>query len=76
MLDKFEEPRFCLINQENKRRVPLVHKSTIVGRNPNLLISINDISVSSKHASIEMNDEFTKVYLQDKGAQNGTWIND
>ena len=76
MLDKFEEPKFCLINQENKRRVPLVHKSTIIGRNPNLLIQVNDISVSSKHASIDMNDDFGKAYLQDKGALNGCWIND
>jgi len=53
-----------------------VHKVTVIGRNPNLLVQVNDVSVSSKHASVEMNDEFTRAYLQDKGALNGCWIND
>jgi pSer/pThr/pTyr-binding forkhead associated (FHA) protein len=75
-LTKYEEPEFCLINLQSNRRTPLVHKVTIIGRNPNLLVQVNDVSVSSKHASIEMNDEFSKAYLQDKGALNGCWIND
>lgn len=52
-----------------------MHKVTIIGSNANLLVQVNDVSVSRKHASIEMNDEFTRAYLQDKGAMNGCWIN-
>ena len=65
-----------MINLQTQRRIPLVHKVTVIGRNPNLLVQVNDVSVSSKHASVEMNDEFTRAYLQDKGALNGCWIND
>ena len=40
------------------------------------MIHINDISVSSKHAEIEMSDDFKKAYLIDKGALNGCYINE
>ena len=55
--------------------MPLVHKQTIIGRNSNLLININDISVSSKHAVIEYNLDFSKIYLVDQGAKNGCFVN-
>lgn len=48
----------------------------MVGRNPNLILHIPDISVSSKHAIVEMSDDFKKAYLIDKGALNGCFIND
>ena len=48
----------------------------MIGRNPNLSIHINDISVSSKHAMIDINPEFTKAYLVDLSPVNGTYIND
>ena len=57
------------------RRIPLIHKQTIVGRNTNLLLNINDISVSTKHAIIEYNNDFTKLYIIDQGAKNGIYIN-
>jgi len=59
-----------------QRRVPLIHKQTIVGRNTNLLLNINDISVSSKHAAIELSDDFKKAYLVDLGAKNGVFVNE
>jgi hypothetical protein len=39
------------------------------------MIHVNDISVSSKHAEIELTDDFKKAYLIDKGALNGCFIN-
>lgn len=75
ILQKFTEPDFAIINLATKRRVPLVHKETVIGRNPNLALNVNDISVSSKHAKIEMNDEFSKAYIVDSGAMNGTFVN-
>ena len=52
-----------------------MHKQTIIGRNVNLLININDISVSTKHAILEMNNDFSKCYLCDLGAKNGIFVN-
>ena len=36
---------------------------------------VNDISVSSKHAILEISDDFRKAYLEDLGALNGCYIN-
>ena len=68
-------PDFVIVNLESSKRVPLVYKQTVIGRNPNLMIHVNDISVSSKHAEIELTDDFKKAYLIDKGALNGCYIN-
>jgi hypothetical protein len=68
-------PNFVLINMDTGRRIPLLYKQTVVGRNPNLMVHVNDISVSSKHAEIKMSDDFKKAYLLDKGALNGSQIN-
>ena len=56
-------------------RIPLIHKQTLIGRTPTLPVHVQDISVSSKHAQIEMNDDFTRAYLMDLGALNGCFIN-
>lgn len=48
----------------------------MIGRNPNLIVNVHDISVSSKHAMIDLNPEFTKAYIVDLQAQNGTFVND
>ena len=48
----------------------------MIGRNPNLSIHVNDISISSKHAMIDINPEFTKAFLVDLSASNGTFINE
>lgn len=69
------EPKFILIDLKSGKRIELVHRQTVVGRNPNLMINIQDISVSSKHAMIDINPDFTKAYLVDLQAQNGTFLN-
>jgi hypothetical protein len=58
-----KEPEFYVINIINNKRIPLIHKQTVIGRNPNLSVHVNDISVSSKHATIELTHDFTKAYL-------------
>lgn len=55
--EKFNrETDFVLIDQETKRRIELVHRTTVIGRNQQNPIVINDISVSLKHAQIEIQD--------------------
>jgi pSer/pThr/pTyr-binding forkhead associated (FHA) protein len=68
-------PEFELINMKTNKRLPITYKQTVIGRNPNLMIHINDISVSSKHAEIKVTDDFKKAYLVDLGALNGCFIN-
>lgn len=70
------EPKFVLIDMKTGKRIELVHRQTVVGRNPNLMINVQDISVSSKHAMIDINNDFTKAYIVDLQAQNGTFLND
>ena len=69
------EPKFVLIDLKTGKRIELVHRQTVVGRNPNLMINVQDISVSSKHAMIDINPDFTKAYIVDLQAQNGTFLN-
>lgn len=59
------EPKFVLVDLKTSKRIELVHRQTVVGRNPNLMINVQDISVSSKHAMIDINPEFTKAYIVD-----------
>lgn len=71
----FREPEFFLKNLQTGKKIELVHKQTMIGRNPNLPVHVNDISVSSKHARIDANENFTKCFLQDLGTLNGCFIN-
>lgn len=70
------EPKFVLVDLKTGKRIELVHRQTVIGRNPNLMVNVQDISVSSKHAMIDINPEFTKAYIVDLQAQNGTFLND
>tara|TARA_B110000285_G_scaffold173174_1_gene194016 strand:- start:526 stop:930 length:405 start_codon:yes stop_codon:yes gene_type:complete len=58
------------------KRIPLVYKQTECGRNPNCGIHVNDLSVSSKHAIIELSSDFKKAFICDKGAMHGCYINE
>ena len=77
------ESEFVLIDEQTKKRVELVHRTTAIGRNSVHPVVINDISVSLKHAQIEIQDVPATVaraaskrcYVVDLGAQNGTWHN-
>ena len=69
------EPKFVLIDVKTGRRIELVHRQTVIGRNPNLMINVQDISVSSKHAMVDISPDFTKAYIVDLQAQNGTFLN-
>jgi len=76
IVSSFREPEFCLENLLTGKRIPLVHKQVLIGRNPNLHIHINDLSLANKHAYIEINDSFSKAFLKDLGALHGCYIND
>jgi hypothetical protein len=38
--------------QIGPKRIPLIHKQTILGRNPNVTITIDDTSIAREHAVI------------------------
>lgn len=54
-------------------RFSLNKKETTLGRDPQSDIFLNDITVSRKHAQIEMGQK--KVVLTDVGSLNGTYVN-
>lgn len=69
------EPKFVLIDLKSGKRIELVHRQTVIGRNPNLMVNVQDISISSKHAMIDISPDFTKAYLVDLQPQNGSFLN-
>jgi pSer/pThr/pTyr-binding forkhead associated (FHA) protein len=58
------------------RKYSIILKQTIIGRNPNFHIHVNDISVQAKHALLDLSPDKTKVFLVDLGAPNGCYVND
>lgn len=54
--------------------VTLNGETLLVGRDPNAQLSIEDVSVSRRHAVIENHDGADVV--QDLESTNGTWVND
>jgi len=55
------------------QRFPLQEPSTRLGRHPDSDISLDDISVSRRHAEIRRDtDEYV---LRDVGSLNGTYVN-
>jgi pSer/pThr/pTyr-binding forkhead associated (FHA) protein len=60
---------------------PLDKKGITIGRSPDCDIQIEESSVSSKHARIEMLPNpivsvLTDIYIEDLGSMNGTCVND
>lgn len=50
-----------------------VQNTLRIGRHPSNEVSLEDASVSRRHASIEVTDE--GVYVSDHGSANGTFVN-
>ena len=60
---------------------PLDKKGITIGRSPDCDIQIEESSVSSKHARIELLPNpivsvLTDIYIEDLGSMNGTCVND
>lgn len=47
---------------ENKK-IPLINKLIIIGRNPNATIHIDDQSIAKEHALIQLNETFDRPIL-------------
>ena len=63
-----------MINGPMKGRAfDLKEETTVLGRSPECDISINETSVSRRHAQISRKGE--TLYIEDLKSQNGTWIN-
>lgn len=56
------------------KRYVLEQEEMVIGRSPNVQIVINEQSVSRNHAKCSIQE--SKVYIQDLGSSNGTYIND
>ena len=60
---------------------PLEKNATTIGRSPDCDIQIEESSVSSEHARIELVPNplvsvLTDIYIEDLGSMNGIWVND
>lgn len=55
-------------------RYPLYHEINLIGRYKHSVISIDDTTVSKKHAIIRIAEE--KMYVMDLSSANGTFVND
>lgn len=53
--------------------ISIVHKQTLLGRNPQFMINVDDPSVAKEHASIEIIDK--KVYLKQISTKRMTRLN-
>jgi pSer/pThr/pTyr-binding forkhead associated (FHA) protein len=63
-----------IINGPMKGHVfELKEKATVLGRSTECGISINETSVSRRHAQISRQGE--SLYIEDLKSQNGTWVN-
>jgi pSer/pThr/pTyr-binding forkhead associated (FHA) protein len=63
-----------IINGPMKGRAfDLREKTTVLGRSPECDISINETSVSRRHAQVSRKGE--TLYIEDLNSQNGTWVN-
>lgn len=55
------------------REIPLVHGDTVIGRDPEAHVCIDEPSVSRRHAAILTSAE--GAVLRDLGSRNGTFVN-
>lgn len=60
---------------------PLEKNAITIGRSPDCDIQIEESSVSSEHARIELVPNpivsvLTDIYIEDLGSMNGIWVND
>jgi len=63
-----------MINGPMKGRpFELEEETTVIGRSPECDISINEPSVSRRHAEITRKGNL--LYIEDLSSQNGTWVN-
>ena len=70
-----------LVDDVVVKSFPLKKGGMTIGRSPDCDIQIEDSSVSSKHARIEMLPNpivaiLTDIYIEDLGSMNGTCVND
>ena len=70
-----------LVDDVVVKSFPLDKEGVTIGRSPDCDIQIEESSVSSKHARIEMLPNpivsvLTDIYIEDLGSMNGTCVND
>jgi hypothetical protein len=66
--------RLTLVEGGGPQSVDLVPPETLLGRDASCHVSINDSSVSHRHARIYHSDG--EWYVEDLGSTNGTFVND
>ena len=70
-----------LVDDVVVKSFPLEKSGVIIGRSPDCDIQIEESSVSSKHARIEMIHNpvvavLTDIFIEDLGSMNGIFVND
>lgn len=58
---------------EPSREIPLLDKETVIGRDPHLVLCVNDVRVSRKHAVFVRAAK--RTYVRDLGSRNGVFVN-
>ncbi len=74
---KRDNSEACLVQYSGDsigKRYKLSEKELILGRSAEVEITIDEKSVSRKHAQIQVDEE--NVFIQDLGSANGTFVND
>ncbi len=70
-----------LVDDVVVKSFPLIKSGVTIGRSPDCDIQIEESSVSSKHARIEMIPNpvlavLTDIFIEDLGSMNGIFVND
>jgi len=45
------------------KRIPLLNKLTVIGRNPNATVHVEDQSIAKEHCLIQLDDNFSSPVL-------------
>lgn len=57
------------------KRVPLANRQTLIGRNPNATIFVDDHTIAKDHAIIELDENMSHPKLIDRGSVSGCTVN-
>ena len=57
------------------KKIPLIHRQSTVGRNPNGTIYIEEPSIAKEHTLIIFNENFEEPTLVDRGSVSGCKVN-
>lgn len=69
---KYKQDYFLLVGQ---KKFPLTNRQTLIGRNPNASIFVDDHTIAKDHAIIELDENMMNPKLIDRGSVSGCTVN-